>query len=129
MLRDIPEIITNLLVGIVIVLILIFYFSTSFRQESTVQLMNEVIRTSAVSNIDHSSRVEEGQLYISKEDFENDVINQLANNDTIHTTSETKYVFDYLENTVGAIKSIRLNLNHEGKDYQSTVIVEIVEDN
>lgn len=128
MFRDIVEIITDSFILIFIVLIAMFFFTTTIKQENTIQFMNEVIRTNAISNIDHSSRVQKGKLYLSKSDFENDVITSLNNDDNNLFSSETVYNFEYLETEDEAIKSIRLNLISEGKQYQSTVVVDIAEE-
>lgn len=128
MLRDLPELLIGLITTAFIIIILMFYYSTSIQQDRTVQLMNEVIRTSAISNIDHSSRVKEGQVYISKPEFENEVVGQLLNNDGNLFSDEMEHNFEYLENEEGAIKSIRLNLKNDGKEYQSTIVVDIADE-
>lgn len=127
MLRDIPEVIIGGFVMVFTVIILMFYYSTSYQQDKAIQLMNETVRTSTIANVDHASRVTEGQLYISKSEFENKVIDTLSTSGNKYFNDDTIYSFDYLEDSDGSIKSIRLKSEMNGAEFQSTVIVDISE--
>lgn len=85
--------------------------------------MNTAIRVSAISNADHSSRAHEDEFYLMKDDFEEEVLARLSESGVEKSGS----TFDYLENQNGSIKAVRLLLETEGREYQTTAVVDIVE--
>lgn len=126
--RDLPEIIRVVIVGVVMILVMFFFMGSSIQRDETIYTMNQVVRASAISNVDHASRIEKGQLFITKSDFEKDVVDQLNHSNGELFDSDTIYNFDYLEDENNAVKAVRLNVNTNGNDYQSTVIVNIADD-
>lgn len=124
--RDIPEVIRMVLVSIVMILVLLFFMGSSVQRDERVYLMNQAIRSSAISNMDHASRVEVGRLHLYKSDFEQDVKDQLQeSNGGLFETAN--YQFEYLEDSDDRLKAVRLLIDLDGKDYQSTVVVDLAE--
>lgn len=123
MLRDYPAIIGLVFVGLFLLVITAIFYQNDYKQNSIVMGLTETVRTSAISNADHSSRLKEGELFISIEDFEQDFGEKIQLNKNVK--SEATYSFDYLKSNVGAIKSIRVYLDNEGTEYQATYKVNI----
>jgi len=121
--RDHPVIIGIVFGGIFLLIITAVYYQKDFKQSSITMGLTETVRTSAISNADHSSRLKEGELFITIDEFERDFGEKIQLNKNVK--SEATYSFEYLKNNDGAIKSIRVYLDNEGTEYQATYKVNI----
>lgn len=124
MLRDIPEILTTLIIFLFLIIIIGINYETSTKSETVVLTMNEIVRTSAIKNRDDMSRVYPGELFLVKEDFETDVVTKIENSNSKLISESAIYEFDYFDNNSGSTKAVRLNLTDNDKTYQTTVVIE-----
>lgn len=125
--RDFIELGLSSVLILLVVMMIMHHDTSAVNQEETVQIMNTAIRTNALSNANHASRIQEGQLFINKEGFENDVRNELENADVNILSEDATFTFHYLEEDSGSIKAVRLFLETYGREYQATAIVDIAE--
>lgn len=126
MFRDFPQVILAVFLLLFVTLIILHYDSSSAIQEETVRTMNSMVRTHALSNADHSSRVQEGSFSINKENFEKEVIDELKGSNINLLSEDYETTFNYLEDE-GNLKAIRLILHTHNREYQSTAVVNLVE--
>lgn len=127
MLRDFPYIIWLMFLGIIIILLSGFYYKSSYKQDSVVFGLNETVRTCAIANADNSSRLQNGQLFIIKEDFENDFKEKIKSNYNVKITEDAAYTFEYLDDENGASMAIRVIIKDGNTIYQSTAKINLAE--
>lgn len=126
MIRDIPYIMGGLMLGIVLIILTGHYYNTSINQESIILDMNETVRSTAIANANLRSRTSNGELFIVKSTFEEEVVEKMSS-DHSSLSDEAVYEFEYLDNETGSVKAIRLKANDQGQEYQTTVVVDIAE--
>lgn len=126
MIRDIPYIMGGLMLGIVLIILTGHYYNTSINQESIILDMNETVRSTAIANANLRSRTSNGELFIVKSTFEEEVVEKMSS-DYSSLSDEAVYEFEYLDNETGSVKAIRLKANDQGQEYQTTVVVDIAE--
>lgn len=127
MLRDIPYVVTTFVLAIILMLGIGYYYQTSIKQDSVILTMNETVRTLAIASADNKSRVNEGELFIVKEDFEEKVIEKLQIGNNVAFSEDVTYRFEYLDNENGSTKAVRMIIEDGNTVYQSTAIVDIAE--
>lgn len=127
MLRDFPYVIWIAFLGILMILITGYVYLTNYKDDSTVQGLTESIRTTAIANVDNSSRIERGSVYLEKEEFESDLKKQVKENINVKTEEELEIIFDYLDNADGSTKAIRVVVDNAGTEYQATVKIDIAD--
>jgi hypothetical protein len=125
MLRDNIAIIGVVIVGLFLLVFISLYNQSDYKQNSITMGLTETVRSSAIANADNSSRLKEGELFISKEDFEKDFKEKIKKNKNIK--GDTSYRFEYLNSDTGALKAIRVFLDNDGTTYQATYKVNISE--
>lgn len=126
MFRDFPQVILAVFLLMFVALLVLHSDSSSAIQEETVRTMNTVVRTRAMANADHSSRVQEGSFSIDKENFEKEVIDELKGSNINILSEDFVTTFNYLEDE-GNLMAIRLILHTHNREYQSTAVVNLVE--
>lgn len=102
-----------------------YYYRENFATDSVVQGITETVRASAVSNMDNSSRIQSGELFLSKDDFEKDFKKRIESNKLVKISSDAKYKFKYRDNKNGSIKAIRTIIQDGENTYQATYKVSI----
>uniref|UniRef100_UPI00344E2ECA hypothetical protein n=1 Tax=Carnobacterium sp. TaxID=48221 RepID=UPI00344E2ECA len=127
MLRDIPYIMGIMVLGIFLVITTGHYYQTSIQQDSIVLDMNEIVRASAVSSADNKSRINAGELFIVKPDFENNVKTKMNNQHNKKLSEKAIFQFEYLDNETGSTKAIRVKVIDGKKEYQTTAKIDISE--
>jgi len=127
MLRDIPYVVTTFVLAIFLMLGIGYYYQTSIKQDSVILTMNETVRTLAIASADNKSRVNEGELFIVKEDFEEKVIEKLQIENNVAFSENVTYRFEYLDNENGSTKAVRIIIEDGDTTYQSTAKVDIAE--
>lgn len=127
MLRDIPYVMATFILAIFLMLGIGYYYQTSIKQDSVILAMNETVRTSAIASADNKSRVNEGELFIVKEDFEEKVIEKLQIENNVAFSENVTYRFEYLDNENGSTKAVRIIIEDGDTTYQSTAKVDIAE--
>ena len=116
-----------MLMGTLVVLMIVYYGQNQYKQDSTIQTLQENLRTTAITNRDDSSRVTKGTFYIDRGQFEQDFKEKYAR--IKNTQSEASdYNFEYLENPIGGIKAIKVKVKIGGQRYQATCILDVAND-
>lgn len=127
MLRDFPYTIWLMFLGIVLLFVTGYYYQTSYNQDSVMQGMTESIRTTAIENIDNGSRIEPGKIHLMKDDFEEDFKKTVKKSFNTQISEEATFQFEYLKDTNGSIKAIRVIVTDGERSYQATTKVNISE--
>lgn len=127
MLRDYPFLILSFFVGIILIIVSGIYYQMNFKQDTVVLDLTETIRTSAISNVNNASRLNEGELYITKGDFEKDFKKNFLSNNNVSLSENPIYEFEYLDNENGATKAIRVLIKDGKTTYQATAKVNIAD--
>lgn len=102
-----------------------YYYQQNFSTDSVIQGMTETVRSSAIANADNSSRVQSGELFISKPGFEEDFKKRITSNNLVKIKRDAKYEFKYRDNKNGSTKAIRVIIQDGNKTYQATCKVNI----
>lgn len=123
MLRDFPYVILFFFLGIILIIISGIYYQSNYKQDSIVLGLTETIRSSAISNANNSSRLQKGELFITKGDFEEDFKKRIATNSNVKVSKDAIYKFEYLDNENGATKAIRVQIKDGDLTYQATAKV------
>lgn len=102
--RDIPYIFGMMLGFIAVVILGGIWFATDINEDTEVNELNTIVRTTAISHVSLASRVKPGVVYldqnglanfnVDKPDFETSVLNILNKNNAIPTGSVIR--FDYI---------------------------------
>ncbi|TRZ39368.1 hypothetical protein CEQ21_07345 (plasmid) [Niallia circulans] len=127
MLRDIPYTLWLMIAGIILIVVTGMYYQTNYKQDSVVMGLTETVRTSAINNADNSSRINPGELYISKDGFEEDFKKRMAANKNVKISETATYEFKYLDNENGATKAIKVLIKDDVNTYQATAKVSVSE--
>ncbi|PGE16400.1 hypothetical protein COM64_20720 [Bacillus toyonensis] len=114
-----------IVLGIFLVSIGGYYYRENFATDSVTQGVTETVRASVISNADNSSRVQSGELFIVKSDFEKDFKNRIESNKLVKISNDAKYEFKYLDNKNGSTKAIRAIIQDGDQTYQATYKVSI----
>ncbi|MEC3226211.1 hypothetical protein P9027_30305 [Bacillus thuringiensis] len=123
--KEHPFILMIIVLGLFLVSIGGYYYRENFATDSVIQGITETVRASAISNMDNSSRVQRGELYLSKDDFEKDFKKRIESNKLVKISSNAKYEFKYLDNKNGSVKAIRTIIQDGENTYQATYKVSI----
>lgn len=128
MLRDFPKIIMMMFIGFFLMLLIAIYSINNYKQDSSVNAVNETLKATALQNRDDSARVNRGQFRLNRADFEKDFKERLSLNRSLVVKSTTKYYFDYLDDNKGGIKAIKVKIANDGLDsYQGTTILNVAD--
>lgn len=123
--KDYPFVMILLIFGIFLTVIGGYYYKQNFSTDSVIQGITETVRSSAIANVDNSSRVQSGELFVLKPGFEEDFRKRINTNKLVKIKKDAKYEFKYLDNKNGSTKAIRVII-HDGKDtYQATCKVNV----
>ncbi|MDA2150766.1 hypothetical protein PDN20_19080 [Bacillus cereus] len=123
--KEHPFILMIIVFGLFLVSIGGYYYRENFATDSVVQGITETVRASAVSNMDNSSRIQSGELFLSKDDFEKDFKKRIESNKLVKISGNAKYEFKYLDKKNGSIKAIRTIIQDGENTYQATYKVSI----
>ncbi|EJR25178.1 hypothetical protein OB988_21130 [Bacillus cereus] len=123
--KEHPFILMIIVFGLFLVSIGGYYYRENFATDSVVQGITETVRASAISNMDNSSRIQSGELYLSKSDFEKDFKKRIESNKLVKISGNAKYEFKYLDKKNGSIKAIRTIIQDGENTYQATYKVSI----
>jgi hypothetical protein len=106
---------------------LVFHFSTGgFQQDSTIQTLNETLRSTALANRDDSARVNRGQFKLQIEQFEREFIRNFESNQNVNSENPLiDYNFDYLHDGLGGVKAIQVQITKDGQTFQATAVVDV----
>lgn len=116
---------TILIFGLFMTVIGGYYYKQNFSTDSVIQGMTETVRSSAIANADNSSRVQSGELFITKSGFEEDFKKRITSNNLVKFNKDAKYEFKYLDNKNGSTKAIRVIVKDGNNTYQATCKVNI----
>lgn len=125
--KDYPYVLVIIIVGIFMLIIGSFYYNQNFVTDSVLQGITETVRTSAISNADNSSRIQDGELFISKDDFEADFKKRIESNKNVNISQDATYEFEYLDNDNGSTKAIRTIIHDGDNTYQATCKLSVAE--
>lgn len=123
--KEYPFILVIIVLGIFLVSIGGYYYRENFATDSVTQGVTETVRASVISNADNSSRVQSGELFIVKSDFEKDFKKRIESNKLVKISNDSKYEFKYLDNKNGSTKAIRAIIQDGDQTYQATYKVSI----
>ncbi|PHE61158.1 hypothetical protein COF68_17835 [Bacillus toyonensis] len=123
--KDYPFVMMLLIFGLFMTVIGGYYYQQNFSTDSVIQGMTETVRSSAIANADNSSRVQSGELFISKQGFEEDFKKRITSNNLVKIKRDAKYEFKYRDNKNGSTKAIRVIIQDGKKTYQATCKVNI----
>ncbi|EOO43554.1 hypothetical protein ICK_06852 [Bacillus cereus BAG1X2-2] len=124
-LKEHPFILMIIVLGLFLVSIGGYYYRENFATDSVTQGVTETVRASVISNADNSSRVQSGELFIVKSDFEKDFKKRIESNKLVKIGNNAKYEFKYLDNKNGSTKAIRAIIQDGDQTYQATYKVSI----
>lgn len=110
---------------IILTVVTSFFYKNSQENDSVVLAMTETTRVAAISNVDNSSRLHRGELFILKPKFEEDFKRTLEKNKNINLKGSVNYTFDYLNSDTGSLKAIKVIMKNKDKVYQATYKVDI----
>jgi len=122
LLKDTPEIIIIAIIGFFTMMVVFYHSSTAYEQDTIVVVANETIRASALANRDDSARVEQGQFKLQKESFELDFIKLFESNLNLDL-SGFKFDFDYLEDSLGGVKGVKIKIVTPDEVFETTTIL------
>ncbi len=114
-----------LIIGLFLTVISGYYYKQNFSTDSVIQGVTETVRSSAIANTDNSSRIQRGELFISKPGFEEDFKKRIESNKLVKISKDAKYEFKYLDNKNGSTKAIRVIIKDGDNTYQATCKVNI----
>ncbi|MFJ5746747.1 hypothetical protein ACQKNT_25015 [Bacillus cereus] len=123
--KDYPFVMMILIFGLFMTVIGGYYYKQNFSTDSVIQGMTETVRSSAIANVDNSSRVQSGELFITKSGFEEDFKKRITSNNLVKFNKDAKYEFKYLDNKNGSTKAIRVIIQDGNNTYQATCKVSI----
>ncbi|PFU46571.1 hypothetical protein COK88_24170 [Bacillus cereus] len=123
--KDYPFVMMILIFGLFMTVIGGYYYKQNFSTDSIIQGMTETVRSSAIANADNSSRVQSGELFITKSSFEEDFKKRITSNNLVKFNKDAKYEFKYLDNKNGSTKAIRVIVKDGNNTYQATCKVNI----
>ncbi|HFK1488833.1 MULTISPECIES: hypothetical protein [Bacillus cereus group] len=123
--KEHPFILVIIVLGIFLISLSGYYYRENFTTDSVIQGITETVRASAVSNMDNSSRIQSGELYLSKDEFEKDFKKRIGSNKLVKISNDAKYRFDYLDNKNGSVKAIKTIIQDGKNTYQATYKVSI----
>lgn len=127
MTRDLSSIIGLMFFGVLLIGAVGVFYKTSYDQDAVVLAITETVRSTAISNADYSSRVEPGELYVLKDDFEQDFQERIIQNQNANISDDATYEYEYLDHDSGASKAIRVIIRDNDKRYQATYKVDIAD--
>jgi hypothetical protein len=114
-----------LIIGLFMVVISGYYYKQNFTTDSVMQGITETIRASVAANADNSSRIQSGELFVSKQGFEEDFKKRINSNKLVKIKKDAKYEFKYLDNKNGSTKAIRVIIHDGDNTYQATCKVNV----
>jgi hypothetical protein len=123
--KEHPFILMIIVVGLFLVSIGGYYYRENFATDSVMQGITETVRASTISNMDNSSRIQNGELFLSKDDFEKDFKKRIESNKLVKISNNAKCEFKYLDNKNGSVKAIRTIIQDGENTYQATYKVSI----
>lgn len=116
--KSVPFYLLLLFVGVSILSFYIIYFVYDNKQNDHVNYLNEVVAANITASVDHGSvRVSE-LIFLDKSSFENNV-----QTDVNSRFASPTLTFDYLEDSAGALKAVKVSMTIDGTVYTSTLKV------
>ncbi|MEK4788831.1 hypothetical protein [Bacillus sp. FSL K6-2971] len=109
---------------IFVVSILVYYYTTDYKQHSIINTMNESARIASMRNVDNSIRTEEGKVELSERAFELNFESSLKEKSNVNL-GKTSFKYQYLKDTDGKMKAVKIALTDEKKKtYRTTLVVD-----
>ena len=127
MLKDYSSSIGIMLLGIALIVVIGTYYRIGYLQDATTLGLTETVRAAAIDNADYSSRLEPGNLFILKNQFESDFEDRIYTNNNVKISEGAEYTFEYLDNDNGSTKAIKVSIIDGEKEYSATYIVNIAD--
>lgn len=131
-LRDSAVVMVTVMLGITLIIIITNYFLGDYKQNTVVQGITETVRVAAYENTDDSSRVERGELYVVRDEFEESFKEKIEGNNVVGESGvigkegDIEYKFEYLPVSEDEpLKGIRVKMDDGEQEYQATVQVDI----
>ncbi|WP_144487133.1 hypothetical protein [Bacillus pumilus] len=109
---------------IFVVSILVYYYTTDYKQHSIINTMNESARIASMRNVDNSIRTEEGKVELSERAFELNFESSLKEKSNVNL-GKTTFNYKYLKDSDGKMKAVKIALTDEKKKtYRTTLVVD-----
>ncbi|WP_144468229.1 hypothetical protein [Bacillus pumilus] len=122
--KELPLKMIILVFSVFVVGVLIYYYTTDFRQHSIISSMNESASIASLKNVDQSIRIEEGRVELSERAFELNFESSLKEKSNVNL-GKTSFKYQYLKDTDGKMKAVKIALTDEkNKTYRTTLVVD-----
>lgn len=123
--KDISWSASLIIIGLVIIVSIGSYMRLDTQSDSTIQTMTETIRSASINNVNHKSRINQGEVYLLKDSFEDDFERILTQSSVFAFGEDVEFEYEYLEDEeTGSLKGIRV-IAHGEQVYQATAIVDV----
>lgn len=122
--KELPLKMILLAFAIFVVGILVYYYTTDYKQHSIINTMNESARIASMRNVDNSIRTEEGKVELSERAFELNFESSLKEKSNVNL-GKTTFNYKYLKDSDGKMKAVKIALTDEKKKtYRTTLVVD-----
>lgn len=122
--KELPLKMILLAFAIFVVGILVYYYTTDYKQHSIINTMNESARIASMRNVDNSIRTEEGKVELSERAFELNFESSLKEKSNVNL-GKTTFDYKYLKDADGKMKAVKIALTDEKKKtYRTTLVVD-----
>ncbi|MED1423116.1 hypothetical protein [Bacillus altitudinis] len=122
--KELPLKMILLAFAILVVSILVYYYTTDYKQHSIINTMNESARIASMRNVDNSIRTEEGKVELSERAFELNFESSLKEKSNVNL-GKTTFNYKYLKDSDGKMKAVKIALTDEKKKtYRTTLVVD-----
>ncbi|MEK5133076.1 hypothetical protein NST39_03240 [Bacillus sp. FSL W8-0645] len=121
--KELPLKMIILVFSVFVVGVLVYYYTTDYRQHSIISSMNESASIASLKNVDNSIRTEEGKVELS-ESFELNFENSLKEKANVNL-GKTTFEYKYLKDADGKMKAVKIALTDgKKKTYRTTLVVD-----
>ncbi|PRS63326.1 hypothetical protein C6X98_14375 [Bacillus pumilus] len=122
--KELPLKLILLAFAIFVVGVLVYYYTTDYRQHSIISSMNESASIASLKNVDQSIRTEEGKVELSERAFELNFENSLKEKSNVNL-GKTTFEYKYLKDEDGKMKAVKIALTDgKKKTYRTTLVVD-----
>ncbi|MFP3421534.1 hypothetical protein R0K30_17825 [Bacillus sp. SIMBA_154] len=122
--KELPLKMIILVFSVFVVGILVYYYTTDYRQHSIISSMNESASIASLKNVDQSIRTEEGRVELSERAFELNFESSLKEKSNVNL-GKTTFDYKYLKDADGKMKAVKIALTDgKKKTYRTTLVVD-----
>ncbi|MCY7585275.1 hypothetical protein MH138_04325 [Bacillus safensis] len=122
--KELPLKMILLAFAIFVVGILVYYYTTDYKQHSIINTMNESARIASMRNVDNSIRTEEGKVELSERAFELNFESSFKEKSNVKL-GKTSFKYKYLKDVEGKMKAVKIILtDQKNKEYRTTLVVD-----